>query len=137
MPVSDLNTGHITRWLSKRPTWNSTTKHNAITAIVRAFNWARRNLGIQNPIAGMEKPTPKRRTMVVTPEEFEGIIGHYKDGDSFRDLLVVSFDSGCRPFEIKMLEARHVELDKCRAVIPADEAKKGIQRAFYFPIPLT
>lgn len=133
VPVPALTTGHVTRWLAERTTWNATTKHNAITALVRAFNWARRNLGIANPIAGMEKPTPKKRTTVVTPDEFEEIIGNYKDGDPFRDLLIVSYDSGCRPFEIEDLEARHVQLDKCRAVIPAEEAKKGIQRAFYLP----
>jgi site-specific recombinase XerD len=134
VPVSQLTTGHVTAWLNGKSTWNATTKHNAITALIRGFNWAVRNRGLdRNPIRGMDKPTPQKRTMVVTPDEFDEIIGNYDDGDRFRDLLIVSYDSGCRPFEIKELEARHVDLGKCRAVIPAEEAKKNIPRAFYFP----
>jgi hypothetical protein len=41
----------------------------------------------------------------------------------FRDLLIASYDSGGRPFEVKELEARHCQFDKQRAVIPKDEAK--------------
>lgn len=85
-----------------------------------------------NPIKGMEKPTPKTRTTVITPEEFEEIIGNYDEQDPFRQLITVAFDCGCRPFEITGLEARHVDIRKSRAVIQAEEAKKNIQRAFYF-----
>lgn len=134
VPVSQLTTAHVTTWLNKKTTWNSTTKNNAITALIRGMNWAVKNRGLErNPIRGMDKPTPQKRTTVVAPDEFEEIIKHYKEGDPFRDLLIVSYDSGCRPFEIKELEARHVDLHKCRAVIPAEEAKKNIPRAFYFP----
>lgn len=133
LSTEELNAGHVQTWLNGKPTWNSTTKHNAITALMRGFNWAVKNRGIRyNPIKGMEKPKPNRRTTVVSPEEFDELLGHVRD-QLFRDLLIVSYDSGARPQEIKELEARHVELDKQRAVIPADEAKKGIQRAFYFP----
>lgn len=132
MPVASLTTGHVTDWLTGKK-WNATTKRNAITAISRALNWARKNLGIQNPIAGMEKPIPKKRTAVIPPDEFDAIIGSYPEDDPFRDLLIVSYDSGCRPQEIRKLEARHIELEKSRAVIPAEEAKGHIQRAFYFP----
>jgi integrase len=52
----------------------------------------------------------------------------------FRDLLTVSYDCGARPFEIKDLQARHVDLDKRCAVIPAEEAKgRSHTRTFYFP----
>jgi integrase len=130
--VSSLTPEHVTVWL-KGQEWNSTTKHNAITAIQRAFNWGVRNSGLrENPIKGMEKPKAQRRTSVVTSQEFEEMLSIVKDQD-FRDLLIVSFDCGARPFEIKELEARHVELGRQRAVIPAEEAKKNIPRAFYFP----
>lgn len=133
-PICDLTTAHVTAWLSQKTTWGPTTKHNAITALQRGFNWAVRNRGLRyNPIKGMEKPKANTRTTVVTPDEFEDLIGHFPEGDPFRDLLIVSYDSGARPQEVKQLEARHLQLDKKRAVIPAEEAKKGIQRAFYFP----
>lgn len=129
--VTDLHAGHVTDWLAQK-SWNSTTQHNAITALQRAFNWATKNRGLKfNPIAGMEKPKAKTRTIIISPEDFDELMSHVPD-QPFRDLMFLSYDVGCRPFEIKDLEARHVELSRQRAVIPADEAKKGIQRAFYF-----
>jgi integrase len=133
MPVSALTPSHVTHWLSTKTTWSATTKNNAITALIRAMNYAKRNHGTQNPLQGMEKPTPKRRSSLVTPSDFEELLSHVKEGDPFRDLLILSYDSFARPFEIKGLEARHVQIDLSRAVIPADEAKKGILRVFYFP----
>lgn len=131
--VCELHAGHVTTWLSEQTTWNSTTKRNAITALQRAFNWAVKNRGLdRNPIKGMEKPDAKRRTSILAPGEFDALLAEVKD-QPFRDLLVLSYDCGARPFEIKRLEARHVQLDKQRAVIPAEEAKGGITRAIYFP----
>jgi site-specific recombinase XerC len=131
--VGQLSAKHVTAWLGQRPTWGPTTKRNAITALQRGFNWAVRNRGLaRNPIAGMEKPEAKRRTKVVAPADFEALLPHVSA--SFHDLIVVSYDSGARPFEVKELEARHCQLDKRRAVIPADEAKgRRHTRAFYFP----
>lgn len=133
MDASDLNPSHVTAWLSSHKGWNSTTKRNAITALQRGFNWAVKNRGLdRNPIRGMEKPQAKRRTTVVTAEEFDNLLQHVQDVP-FRDLLVVSYDSGSRPQETKQVEARHLQLDKQRAVIPGDEAKRGRTRAIYFP----
>ena len=132
--VEELTPAHVTKWLAEKKTWNATTKHNALTALQRGFNLAVRNLGLRfNPIKGMEKPKPLTRTTVITPDEFEELIDHIEEDDPFYDLMICCYDSGCRPFEIKDLEARHVQPDKQRAVIPASEAKKGIQRAIYFP----
>ena len=72
LSVSDLHTGYVTTWLNSKPTWNATTKHGAITALQRGFNWAVKNRGLRfNPIKGMEKPTPLRRTKYVSESEFE------------------------------------------------------------------
>ena len=84
----------------------------------------------------MEKPEAKRRTTVITPEEFVAILAHVEDVP-FRDLLLVSYDSGIRPQETKQLEARHLQIDKQRAVIPGEEAKGGRTRAIYFPTERT
>jgi site-specific recombinase XerC len=133
MKVSDLNPSHVTAWLSSHKGWNATTKRNAITALQRGFNWAVKNRGLaRNPIRGMEKPEAKRRTTIITPAEFEEILGLVHD-TPFRDLFIASYDSGSRPQEIKQLEARHLQLDKHRAVIPGKEAKGRRTRAIYFP----
>ena len=133
LPTTALTGRHVTAWLNARPAWGPTTKKNAITALIRAFNWAVKNRGLPtNPIRGMEKPEAKRQSSIVTPEEFEKVLK--AASGPFADLLTVSYDSGARPFEVKDLEKRHVEVDKRRAVIPATEAKgRRTTRVFYFP----
>ena len=137
LPVSRLTSKHVTQWLAARPGWGPTTKRNAITVLIRGFSWAVKNRGlVRNPIAGMEKPQANRRKEIVTPEEFETILENV--AGPFADLLIVSYDSGARPFEIKELEARHCQLAEQRAVIPADEAKgRKRTRVFYFPTDRT
>jgi integrase len=133
MGVADLNTGHVTAWLNQKTTWNNTTKRNAIIAVQRGFNWAVKNRGLlRNPITGMEKPEAAKRTGVIPPTDFEQMLALVKD-QAFRDLLIVAYDCGCRPQEINRLEARHIQIEKERAVIPAEEAKGGTPRAIYFP----
>lgn len=134
--IDDLSPVHVTAWLTSKPTWNSTTKRNAITALQRAFNWAGRNMGLdKNPLKGMEKPAARTRTTVITDEEFKAILGAIKD-KAFKELLIFSYDCGCRPQESKRLEARHFDLSKNRAVLPAEEAKgKKKARAIYIPTP--
>lgn len=131
LPVSDIDASHVTAWLTTRKTWNSTTKHDAVTCLKRAFNWAIKNRGLkQNPIASMEKAEAKTRTEIVTLEEFKQILRAIPDRE-FRDLLRFCWETGCRPQEAKQLEARHVDLAKNRCIIPADEAKKKRLRVIY------
>jgi site-specific recombinase XerD len=133
LSVDRLTSKHVTQWLGSKK-WGPTTKRNAITALQRGFNWAVKNRGLQrNPIYGMEKPKAKTRTSIISSPEFEKILAEIPD-EEFRDLLIVSYDSGARPFEIKNLERRHVQIDRHIAVVPAVESKGRTQpRTIYFP----
>ncbi len=131
--VNQLTGSHVTKWLSDNPSWNSTTKRNAITSLQRGFNWAVKNRGLaRNPIRGMEKPEAKRRTDIISSTEFEKLISNCND-ERFCEVLIVSYDSGARPQHKTRLEARHLQIDRQRAVIPANEAKGRVVRAVYFP----
>ena len=134
--MSKLTSREVTEWVNKDKTWGPTTKRNAITAVVRGFSWACKNRGLKyNPITGMEKPQAESHSSTVTEEEFEKLLAAVPD-QRFRDLLVVSFDSRAGPQEVKRLEARHVELELERAVLPTKEAKgKKKARVVYFPTP--
>lgn len=133
LPVGKLTSKEVTKWLNDHKEWNSTTRRNAITALQRGFNWATKNRGLsRNPIRGMEKPEAKRGGSILTPTDFETILKHVLG--PFADLLTVSYDCGARPFEVKDMERRHLELERQRAVIPADEAKgRKYTRTIYFP----
>lgn len=134
LPALELTSKHVTLWLNTHAGWGPTTKRSAITALQRGFNWAVKNRGLaRNPIRGMDKPEAKRRSDVITAEEFQTLLDFLAD-DPLAELLIVSYDCGARPFEVKDLEARHLQLDKSRAVIPAEEAKgRKHTRTIYFP----
>jgi len=124
MPVSSLKPFHVMEWADKHSTWSPAFRRGAIIAIQRPFNWAEK-LGYidRTPIKHIEKPQPQRREQIITLEEWPRIRDHYPDGDAFRDVLEFAWETGCRPFEVKRIEARHVQLDKHSVVFPPKEAK--------------
>ena len=132
---ADLNPSHVTTWLNSHKGWNSTTKRNAITALQRGFNWAVKNRGLdRNPIprhgeARGQTTHDRHHSPRSSTELLDACPTTYRSAifSSSR------YDSGSRPQETKQLEARHLQLDKQRAVIPGEEAKGGRTRAIYFP----
>ena len=84
-----------------------------------------------SPVRHVEKPRAGRRDVVITDAEYAWILGQVKD-EPFRDLLIVCWETGCRPQEALAVEARHVDLDGERWVFPPDEAKgKKAHRVVY------
>lgn len=131
LAVAQLKPFHVQRWVDSQPGWK-TGKRGAIVAVQRAFNWAAR-MGLieQNPLRHVEKPPAGRRDVVITPEEFARILGRVKD-EEFRDLLTVCWETGCRPQEALMVEARHVDLQEGCWVFAVEESKgKRHRRVVY------
>jgi integrase len=131
LPVGRLKPIHVQQWVDAQPGWGN-GKRGAITAVQRAFNWAAK-MGLidASPVRHVEKPRAGRRDVVITPGEYAWILGQVKD-EAFRDLLVVCWETGCRPQEILAVEARHVDPDGGRWVFPLDEAKgKKAHRVVY------
>jgi integrase len=75
-----------------------------------------------NPVRGVEKPRAGRRELVISQGEFERILCLMRD-EEFRDVLVVSWETGCRPQEVLAVEARHFEFENGCWVFSAEEAK--------------
>jgi integrase len=60
--------------------------------------------------------------VIITPEGYAWIPGQVKN-EPFLDLLIVCWETGCRPQEVLAVEARHADLDGGRWVFTPDEAK--------------
>ena len=121
--ASDVRSHHIHSWLALHPGWGNTTKRQAIVAIQRCFNWAVRMGYIdRSPVQNLEKPQANTRNRIISVEEYQSILEHIND-EAFRDLIVTSWETGCRPQESTRVEARHVDLDNSRWVFPPSEAK--------------
>lgn len=123
LTVGRLKHFHIDDWLREHPDWSSGTKHGMVRSAQRALRWATRKGYIErSPITDYEKPRPGKRNVVITPERFDQILRLVRK-QPFRDLLTITWETGCRPQESLVVEARHVDLANARWVFPADEAK--------------
>jgi integrase len=121
--VEQLKPFHVQQWVDSKPKWGPTYCHNAITAVKRCFSWAEK-LGhiARSPIRAVEKPTPERRKQLIPDKEYETMIASVR-GQTSRDLLVFLHESGCRPEEFRIIEARHYNEPERRIEIPPEEAK--------------
>jgi len=120
----DLRPFHVIEWVDKHSTWGDTRRRLGIQSIQRPYSFAE-ELGYidTNPVRKIKKPASGRREQVITPEQWVKIRDHYPDGDPFRDLLEFAWESGCRPFEARTIEPKHVILDRRCVLFPPPEAK--------------
>ena len=69
-----------------------------------------------------EVPGADRRETLISLEDYERLLPLIRD-ETFRDLVVATWDTGCRPQESLRLESRHVDLARQRWVFPKTESK--------------
>jgi integrase len=95
-----------------------------IQSIQRPYSFAEEMGYIDsNPVRKIKKPASGRREQAITPEQWVTIRDHYPDGDPFRDLLEFAWETGCRPFEARTIEPKHVHMDRLCVLFPPAEAK--------------
>lgn len=129
--VSQLKPFHVQQWIDQYGKLSNGSKRNYCRAIQRAMRWAEQQGYLdRSPIAHMEKPAGGKRELVVSCEEFESILGCVRDRE-FRDLVITTWESGCRPQESLRVEARHVDLVNQRWVFRESESKTNIPRIVY------
>jgi integrase len=131
LAVDELRPYHVEQWAGS-PHLAVTSRRNLMRAVKRALKWAVTQGYLENsPIAHMEVPGGQAREVYVPPEEFLQALDFVVDS-GFADLLTVTYETGCRPQESLRVEARHVEIAKCRWVFPPSEAKtKSMPRIVY------
>jgi integrase len=123
LTVDELQPYHLDDWLARYPDWSSGMRHGACRAIQRAFAWAEKQGRIpKSPFRGYEKPRPGRRKAIIAPTEFSRMLQNVRQ-QPFRDLLEFTWETGARPQESLIAEARHVDVANSRLVFPPDESK--------------
>ncbi len=133
LKIANLKPSHITARIDKAHADSSdSTRHGAIRAVQRAFNWAIREGHLQKkPTLNAEKPTPTKRESVISEEQFEQMMAKATD-QAEKDLLITLWDTGCQPQEIRVVEARHFEEENERWVFQTVNSKgRKVQRVVY------
>lgn len=135
LTVDRLKRMHVTNWIDAHPTWGPNHRRGAITAVQRAFAWAEREGYIaRSPVRGVEKPPARRREQVLTDAEFRSLLARVKE-PCFRDVLDFCWETGCRVQEVRLIEARHLRLDRGRVELPPPEAKGRKRWRFIYLTP--
>jgi integrase len=123
---------HLTKWLDvrcpkhradgKKPT-SDNTRHGYAADVMGAFTWAVKQRMIpHSPLTGFTKAPKTPRISYLAPEQMDELLAEIKDCQ-FRDLVIVALRTGCRPGELRVLEAKHVLLKEGVARIPKKLAK--------------
>jgi integrase len=132
MTIDQLKPHHVQSWVDSQPSLAPGSRRNLITAAKRSMKWAE-ELGYidRSPLRHMKKPAAGRREQVVTTAQYQALLDRTED-QAFKDLLTVSWETGCRPQESLRVEARHVDLAGGRWMFPASESKnKRTPRVVY------
>jgi integrase len=101
--------GKVDAWLKRDYKDASPSgKNGAVRALSRSFNWAKqRHLISINPLAGSERPAAEAREVYVNPEQVAAAIAKIKVDDPFLDIVTFIRETGCRPEEARIVQAKH------------------------------
>ena len=123
MQLADLQPYHVQQWVDSYPDHSQTTRRNYLRSIKRCLKWAvKQGYLSANPLEHLEVPGAERREVCVTPEQYAQLLAHIPDV-AFRDLVITTWETGCRPQESLRVEARHVDLKNRRWAFPRKEAQ--------------
>ena len=128
LSVAAIKPYHVEQWVDNYPDFTRTSRRNYFRSIKRCLSWATKQGYLSNnPLAALEVPSGDRKEVMIRDDEFEQVLSHAPDA-GFRDLLVVSRATGCRPQESLRVGARHVDLPNRRWVFPKNESKGKRQK---------
>lgn len=133
LTTDQLKPHHVQKWVDNYAVpLASGSRRNLIAAVKRAMKWGEEQGYIErSPLVHMKKPGCGRKEQVVTLQQYQTLLARYDD-EEFKDLLITTWETGCRPQESLRVEAHHVDLAASRWVFPASESKgRKIPRVVY------
>ena len=123
MDCLNLKTFHVQKWLDGKK-WGSTYRARFVASIKRCFNWAVRQGYLKtNPIQFLEKPKANKRETPVTRCEYKALLANVSKKDPFYDLVVFSWETGCRPQESFRFTSGDVDEKNMRIVMENPKAR--------------
>ncbi len=109
--AKDIKPIHVTRWLDDHSTWKG-SRHHAVRAIKRVYSYAEEQGVLEiNPLRKLKVPPTNIRTRVLSKKEIDEILKAIRD-TAFRNFVEALLETGCRPSEVRTVEASMVDLEQ-------------------------
>ncbi len=122
MRVSTLKPYHVEEWVDAYDI-AQTTRRNYFRSIKRCLSWAKRQGRIEkNPLEALDVPGAERRDVYVPLDEFETMLT-FVPCPRFRDLLIATYQTGCRPQESLRVVGEYVDDKNARWIFPQMKSK--------------
>ena len=119
LKVKELRLHHVQTWMTKHypATGNTNTRYAAVACIKRVFNWATDEMEFfqRNPLAKLKRPPRKPRSGCPTRAQWAEALDHFESDDPFREFVEIMLATGCRPQEVRVMEARHIDWQRGKA----------------------
>ena len=133
MRVAALKPFHVEKWVDDYDV-APTTRRNYFRSIKTCLGWAVKQGYIErNPIEALQVPGAERREVYIPPDEFEHLL-EFVPEQNFRELLLTTYQTGCRPQELLRVTAAFVDVNEKRWVFPQSKSKgKKAPRIIYLP----
>ena len=123
LKTTDLRPFHVQQWVDSYLALSRSSRRNYVRTVKACLGWAiKQGYVDKNPIAHMPVPSAEHREVTISQDEYQRLLELAPDA-AFRDLLIVTWETGCRPQESLRAEARHIDLKRKRWVFPKSEAK--------------
>lgn len=116
-PIPKLKATTLTNWALSYP---EGSQHNAARTVIRALNWAvAEKLIVSTPLPGFRKPTATKRDSSVTPAQYAACLKAATP--PLRIVIKFLYHTGCRPQELRAIEARWI--DGSKITLPREKSK--------------
>lgn len=113
---------HVQEWVDSYEL-SKTSQRNYIRSVKRCLSWAVAQGYLEkNPLEHMRAPSAEPRERFVTAGEYEHFLSFVRC-PHLKDLLEVTWETGCRPQESLRVEVRHFDERNQRWVFPRAESK--------------
>lgn len=121
--VADLKPFHVQQWVDESKHLSKSTRRNLIRSVKACIRWSLNQGYIEkNPLMGLPLPPSEYREVTIPLADYHRMLAAITDA-GFRDLVILTWETGCRPQESVRIEARHVDIERQRIVFPKAEAK--------------
>lgn len=122
LTASEIKPYHVECWVDTYELSKS-SRRNYFRTVKRCLSWSLRQGYIEkDPLVLLEVPSGEPREVYVPPDEFDRVLSVVTCPE-FRDLLIATYTTGCRPQESLRVQTRHVETQHRRWVFQPKEAK--------------